>query len=114
MKRRSILNIDSLAEELATAGWPVRIYEPGTANLVEQASTFHHCAGVIGIRGAELANIVWMRPGAKVLMLANPVGIENYGAFNLANTLKVGFDQLMVSNRFPSVSASEIIQRLSV
>lgn len=114
MKRRSILNIDILAEDLAAAGWPVRIYEPGTANLVEQASTFHHCAGVIGIRGAELANIVWMRPGTKVLMLANPVGIENYGAFNLANTLNVEFDQLMVSTRFPSVSASDIIQRLSV
>ena len=30
---------------------------------------FRHCKGVVGVRGAEFANVLWMEPKSKVIVI---------------------------------------------
>ncbi|MEM7279434.1 MAG: glycosyltransferase 61 family protein [Pseudomonadota bacterium] len=69
-ERRQLLSLEETALQLRDLGLRTRIFEPGAATLEEQVRAFHAAAGVIGIRGAELANIVWMRPQARVIAIA--------------------------------------------
>lgn len=110
--RRSIANLETLADQLQAAGLPIRIYEPGSDTLIDQINTFHNCAGVIAIRGAELANQIWMRPGSHTLMLATPLKVENYAAWNLAHSLRIRFQQLQVDSNTPHVDPQRVLELL--
>ena len=110
LTRRSIANLDALAAELESRGMPVRIYEPGQDDLATQVRTYHAAAGVIGIRGAELANIVWMRPGSGVVMLVTPVKRENNVARHLAIVRGLRMQQIAVDSDHPIASADSVWQ----
>lgn len=71
--RRSLRDIDAVTEQLQRRGIDVEAFEPGQCTLAAQIDAFRRCRGVIAIRGAELANIVWMRPGSEVLMFHPPM-----------------------------------------
>jgi len=70
-RRRSLINIKRSAMRLNNKGFPVDIYEPGIHSLGCQIKTFRNASGIIGIRGAEFANIIWAMPGIPVIMV-NP------------------------------------------
>ncbi len=110
LTRRSIANLEALAAELESRGRPVRIYEPGQDDLATQVRTYHAAAGVIGIRGAELANIVWMRPGSGVVMLVTPVKRENNVARHLAMVRGLRMQQIAVDSDRPIASADSVWQ----
>ncbi len=110
--RRAIAHLDRLAADLTTAGLPVRIYEPGAHSLREQISTFAKARGIIGIRGAEFANVLWMKPGAQALMLATPVKRENHASKNLAALIGIRFHLMPVASTYPQVEASVILNTL--
>lgn len=105
--RRSIANLEELSEKLAKAGIPIRLYEPGAADLLDQISTFNRSQGVIAIRGAELANIMWMRPGQKVVMVATPVQEETHVSWNLAHLFGVDFYRLTATSNYPKIDESQ-------
>lgn len=107
--RRSIANLEELAAALARDGLPVRIYEPGRDDLAHQVRAYHAAAGVIGIRGAELANIVWMRPNSRVVMLVTPVKRENNAALHLAIACGLRMRQLAVDSDHPVVEARRVL-----
>lgn len=111
--RRAILNINDLARELSDAGFPVRIYEPGTADLADQIQAFNAARGVIGIRGAELANLTWMAAGSQVVMLATPLRRETHLAWNLARTMGLDFRQVAVDSDFPLVTADTVLRAVT-
>ena len=67
--RRSLRGIEGSIERLHTSGINARAFEPGSKSLAEQIATFHNCRGVIGVIGAEFANIIWMEPKAKVVVI---------------------------------------------
>lgn len=67
--RRSLLGVEEAADTLEQQGFPVSVVEPGSLDLKTQIQAFHACAGVIGVRGAEFANLAWARPRTLVVVL---------------------------------------------
>lgn len=67
--RRTLRGLEEGAAALERLGWSNLIYEPGAHNLACQIAHFAGCAGVIGVRGAEFANLVWAPAGARVVMI---------------------------------------------
>ena len=68
MGRRSFEGIEEGQAQLEALGAPSLIYEAGSHNLACQINHFSRCAGVIGVRGADFANIIWAAPEAKIIM----------------------------------------------
>lgn len=110
--RRSIANLEELGGELSRRGLPVRIYEPGRDDLAAQIRTYHDAAGVVGIRGAELANILWMRPGSGVVMLVTPVKRENNVARHIALVCGLAARPIPVESDHPVVSADALMREI--
>lgn len=107
--RRAIANFEALAADLERSGLPVQIYEPGQDSLPNQIRRFAGAAGIIAIRGAEFANLAWMRPGSTALMLLTPVRRENNAAENLATSRGIRFRTLPVRSEYPVVEASRVL-----
>ncbi len=110
--RRGIANLEELAAALERAGVPIRIYEPGRDPLARQVETFHRAAGIVAIRGAELANVAWMRPGSGVVMLRTPVGRENNVSAHLAFSRGLRFRSVPVDSEHPVVPAERVLNAM--
>ena len=110
--RRAIANLVELELELKKAGIQVKIYEPGANPIQHQIKTFHEAHGIIGVRGAEFANLLWMRPGSRALMIATPTPRKNQATRNLALLQGISFQSLAVDTKYPVVSGQDIIQML--
>lgn len=67
--RRYIENLGETCAEMSARGYPVAVYEPGVHSFGCQIEVFSHARGIVGIKGAEFANLVWVRPGTPVYML---------------------------------------------
>lgn len=67
--RRSLLGTDEAESLLRAKQFPVRVFEPGRHTMLEQISVYANCKGIIGIRGAEFANVIWMPTGSLITMI---------------------------------------------
>ena len=67
--RRSLLGIEEAEQRLKEKNIPVRIFEPGKYSLTEQIKVFQTCKGIIAIKGAEFANLIWMKPKTQVILI---------------------------------------------
>lgn len=67
--RRALTNIEKTAEDLNKRNISVGIFEPGKHNLIDQIKVFQSCKGIIAIKGAEFANILWMQPSSHVILI---------------------------------------------
>ena len=110
--RRAIANLAELTDDLRHGGLPVQTYEPGRDTLVQQIRTFHRADGVIAIRGAEFANVAWMRRGSAAIMLATPKKRPNHYASGLAGARGVRFKLISVASNYPEVSAATVRRNL--
>lgn len=68
--RRSLVGIDEAVERLNADGLNVTTFEPGSTNLAGQIRAFSHATGIVGIRGAEFGNLIWMGAGYRALMVS--------------------------------------------
>jgi hypothetical protein len=66
---RGITNLDEVTDHLRRAGVPHCVYEPGAHSLGCQIAAFGDARRMLGMRGADWANLVWSRPGVRVRML---------------------------------------------
>ena len=66
--RRSFEHVDEGADELNARGVRSIVYEPGLHNLACQINHFSRCGAVVGVRGAEFANILWAPRSARIIM----------------------------------------------
>jgi capsular polysaccharide biosynthesis protein len=80
---------------------PATIYEPGRYTLVEQIRTFYNADGVVAIRGADLANLLWLKPGSLVFMV-NPMGKGSFHIYNYCCILKLFLVERLTKTNFPS------------
>ncbi|MBO6634781.1 glycosyltransferase 61 family protein [Parvibaculum sp.] len=71
--RRAIRNLADTRRNMRALGFPVIVYEPGAHTLGCQIEVFANACGVVGIRGAEFANLLWAPADIPVYMLT-PVG----------------------------------------
>lgn len=106
--RRAIANSDALLSGLQAAGLNVTRYEPGRQSLESQILRFHDADGIVGIRGAEFVNILWMRPASRALMIMPP-GRANHGSRNLAALRRVRFATHDVDTHFPQLAPSDLL-----
>ena len=70
-ERRDLGNLEFGKIQFDKMGYDCEIYEPGYSMLSEQVKTFYSADVVIGIRGAELANVLWLRENSKVIVIDN-------------------------------------------
>ncbi len=89
--RRELIGLEEAAESLRKRDIPIKIFEPGQYTLQEQIIAFSHCKGVIGIEGAEFANLIWMKPKSKVIMIRPKLMVDPPALEALAKILKLDF-----------------------
>ncbi len=65
---RRLSGLDKAQKALSDKGVDTVIFEPGKETLMSQIMFFQNCRGIIAIRGAELANVFWMKPKSKVIV----------------------------------------------
>ena len=107
--RRSLSGIQECIESLDASGINAQAFEPGSQSLVEQITTFQNCRGVIGVIGAEFANIIWMEPKAKVIFI-RPSGIALPEMTRvLARLLKLEFHEMSTEEGFHQDLNSEAL-----
>lgn len=67
--RRTMVQIDEALEFFKSKGHNIEKYEPGSENIFGQIRKFYDADTVIGIKGAELSNTFWMKPGSKMFVV---------------------------------------------
>ena len=66
-KTRGIVNQEELAESFLSKGWAV--ISPEDLSLSDQIAHFHNAEVIVGEHGAAFTNLLWCRPGCRVLEL---------------------------------------------
>lgn len=67
--RRDLSGTEDAARSLRERNIPVKVFEPGKYTLSQQIKIFQNCKGIVAIRGAEFANLIWMKPKTKVILI---------------------------------------------
>ncbi|MBP7461332.1 MAG: glycosyltransferase family 61 protein [Candidatus Delongbacteria bacterium] len=106
--KRYIHNMDEIHEYLENEGIHVTIYDAGQDSLLAQGKKVNEVKGLIGIRGAEFANIFWMKENSTILMFLNPIAVENHGVRNLCELLNMKFIGIPVESNTPTVNPSDL------
>ncbi len=96
--RSELINASDVARTLQSEGLAAQVVEFGAMSLGEQILTASRASAILGIRGAEFANVIWMRPHTRAVMLAPP-GRENYATRTLSRIVQVNFFHLPVGAR---------------
>lgn len=103
--RRSLFDIDAAAEFLQRRGIDAEVFEPGRHTLAAQIDAFSRCRGAVAIRGAELANIVWMKPGSEVFMFHPPMAFRRAPEAALAALVGARFVDMPVAEQHHRIDA---------
>ncbi len=111
--RRELIGIKNAVKNLRNNNIPVKIFEPGKHTLVEQIKAFQNCKGIVGIKGAEFANLIWMKPKSKVILIRpinfNPPPVQN----SLANILGLNYFEITTKEgMYPTLNADLILKYL--
>ncbi len=106
--RRHLVNGSDIVTLLQQQGLRAEILDLGALSLADQITACHQSRAVIGVRGAEFANLIWMRPRSAALMLGTPVKRENYGTSSLATAFDVSFRRIPVDYAQVSLSQAQL------
>jgi len=108
--RRALIGIEQAAAELERRGVPVAIFEPGGETLATQIRAFHKAAGLVGIRGSEFANLIWMKRGAQGVMLT-PRSMQRTHRLPkmISEVAEVSLVEMEVDSDFPVLEAEKVL-----
>lgn len=107
--RRALLGIKDTEQKLKQKKLPIRSFEPGKYSLTEQIRVFQDCKGVIGIKGAEFANLMWMKPHSQVILIKPTCMNTPPVQRKLANILKLNYIEIEDSQgRYPTLKPEMI------
>lgn len=96
--RRSLVEIHEGTAALQARGHDISLYEPGANSLAHQIDVFNNCKGVIGIKGAEFSNLVWMRKQSKMVVIT-PDSMKTPPIYkNLGELLGIQFKEISGGN----------------
>ncbi len=70
--KRDLKGIDESLEYFKKNNIAIEVFEPGKYGIIEQIRVFKNCKGIIGIRGSEFSNILWLKPSSKVILIESP------------------------------------------
>jgi hypothetical protein len=88
--RRNLVNGAEVTSYLSDQGIAARLLDFGILSLAEQIVVCSRAGAILGIRGAEFANVIWMRPESRAILLA-PKERENHATRTLARAMRVKF-----------------------
>lgn len=113
--RRALNNPEEIAEELCLINIPATVFEQGRYSLREQIFAYRQAAGVIGIRGAEFANLLWLHQGSRVVLI-DPLNINNPPVQKfLAELLLLDYRQINLNEgNHPNIHIDQLIPVLGV
>jgi hypothetical protein len=80
--RTNLINAQELAQTLTDQGIAAQVVKFGAMTLGQQIQVASRARALVGIRGAEFANVIWMRPNTHAIMLATPTR-ENHATRTL-------------------------------
>jgi len=113
ISRRSLVDIDETLAHLHEQQIHVEAYEPGKNTFMHQVRTFKSCAGVIAIRGAELANIIWLEPNSKVIVISPTFLNHPSVPKELARILGLAYIELETTmKKYPSLLEFDLASHL--
>lgn len=69
VSRRALTGVDTTVAALRQRGVPLQTFEPGIWPLAAQIRAFSRCKGIVAIKGAEFAHLIWLPPQAQVLLI---------------------------------------------
>lgn len=95
--RRQISNTEEVASHLNAIGVKFSFYEPGIHTLGCQMRVFQSAERVFGIRGAEWANLIWMKADSSACVVYE-AGFSSHFALALARDLEVSFQSIHLEN----------------
>lgn len=96
---RALVNESEVLQLCAQMG--IKAVDPGTLTLREQIALFKNVDLVVAFHGAALANMLWMRPGSRVIEIAT--GMQpHYKA--LAEHLGISWMSLLAQNADPRLT----------
>lgn len=105
---RSLQGVEEAAAELQSRGNKIEVFEPGKYTLVDQIRVFANCRGIIGIRGSEFANQIWLKPGSPVVMISP----HSMGPAELQQTLPwlldLDYHELTTDDKHPTLQADDV------
>jgi hypothetical protein len=106
--RRTVTNWPEVSDYLSHLGVKHTLYEPGGHSLGCQIQAFNGAKRIIGIRGAEWANVIWCQPGIKVRMIDPfpPAKIQR----KLFELFNFDYEFECVDNLRPEVNPESVLQ----
>ena len=110
--RRELKGIEEAGTYLNNRGIPTEIFEPGNHSYREQMVVFQRCRGVIGIKGAEFANLLWMRKSSNVIQIRPSVMQTNNMQKILADLLELDFCEHVDTSEgmFPTLKGEALLE----
>lgn len=95
--RSNLMNAPEVAQRLLDQGIAAQVVEFGAMTLGQQIQVATRARALVGIRGAEFATVMWMRPNTHAIMLATPTR-ENHATRTLSRIRGVRFASIAVSS----------------
>lgn len=105
--RRSFINLEAGYYHLKNNDIPLIIYEPGADSIINQIRTFNSSKGVIGLRGAEMANLIWLNHNSKVVVI-NTIKGKPVHLYNYARILGIKISVLPSKSNHPDIAGLKI------
>mgnify|MGYP000110463970 CR=1 FL=1 len=108
--RRALSNVKKTKKELIKKHISVEIFEPGSMSLKEQIQTFSSCKGIVAIKGAEFASLIWFKPQSLIVLIKpkamNTAPVQKY----LANIFDLKYIEIEINQgNFPELSSETLI-----
>jgi Glycosyltransferase 61 len=112
--RRALVGLEEEKQKLEQKNIPVKVFEPGRYKLAEQITVFQRCRGIVGIKGAEFANMIWLKPKSRVILIKpirfNTPPVQAY----LADMLELNYVEIETDQGpFPKLE-HELVERYLV
>ncbi|GEM_PF-2922451 len=99
---KSLRGVARTVAKLKDLGFNVERFEPGAVGQIEQITRFSNARGVIAIRGSDLANILWLKPGSKLIVIRPQKKLSTH-LYGMADLLRLDFHELGSNSPHPNL-----------
>jgi hypothetical protein len=100
---KSLQGVSETVERLGSLGFDVERFEPGAVSQAEQIRRFSNARGVIAIRGSDLANLLWLKPGSRLIVLRPQKKLSTH-LYGMARLLKLELQELACDDPYPNLA----------
>jgi hypothetical protein len=96
--RRNLLGVDEFINEMNHFGVIFEKFESGSKTLIEQIIAFAYCNTIVGVRGAEFGNLLWVNKKCKIVFINT--NKETSPTFQILKILDLNYKIIQSNNGF--------------